>query len=180
MTAALHQLIDHLGLRPNNGAVEHAIAALEKDLQYEIEPRFRAVLKATDGLNIDALDAEILSVEAIHEIWRTQQRGERWQQIIGPWKYEVPVVDTHNSDYFTVTCRPPLAPRIIHAPHDDGSRLMFRDIDGLFRWLVESARSGVSSYESNGDFDDACVRTPMRAICCASRRQLMEVIETSM
>lgn len=173
MTDALQCLIDQFNLSSNRGASDTTLAALERDLGYGIDPGFRAVLTATDGLDIPPLDAEILSVSAIHDIWRATERGERWQLIIGGWRGEIPVLDTHDSDYFTVACRPPLAPRVIHAPHDDGARLLFRDVSGLFRWLTRSGQANPNSERNPvGDFDDA---EPRNADDLAAARELLSV-----
>ena len=60
------------------------------------------------------------------------------------WNYQlrergfVPLLDDHQSNYVAVIVLPPLAFRVAHLPHDDGSRLLYRDVDTWLSGLLEA------------------------------------------
>jgi hypothetical protein len=97
-------------------------------------------------LNADMLGpTEILQLVAI----------EDWGSVLLKRGF-VPVLDDQQSNYLAVVVRPPLAPRVIHMPHDDGPRLLYRNINGLAKALLEALESGALAdsffYETQGDY----------------------------
>ncbi len=54
----------------------------------------------------------------------------------------VPVLDDHQSNYLAVIVHAPLAYRVVYLPHDDGSRLLYRDLHGFAKALLEKKVSG--------------------------------------
>ena len=47
----------------------------------------------------------------------------------------MPLTDTEDSDTFAICCNGPLKGYIVHLPHDDSSRLMFRSLDSFLNAL---------------------------------------------
>ena len=50
----------------------------------------------------------------------------------------LPVFDDHQSNYVAVLVGGPLAFRVAYLPHDEGSRLLYRDIDSFLQALIEA------------------------------------------
>jgi len=60
--------------------------------------------------------------------------------------------------------REPLAFRVAHVPHDDGSRLVYRELEGCARALLEALAAGESAdmffHDTDGDYAADAPRTP--------------------
>jgi hypothetical protein len=107
----------------------------------DLARRFEAVLPvslialwgATDGLSLESLDAHILGpTEVIRMIDK-----ESWPPGLVDQGF-LPLLDDHQSNYVTVCVREPLAFRVVHLPHDDESRLLYRDVDSFIHALIEA------------------------------------------
>ncbi len=86
---------------------------------------------ATDGVNLDSLDAHILGpTEVILTI-----DEQAWPPGLVDQGF-LPVLDDHQSNYLAVLVRGPLAFRVAYLPHDDGSRLLYRDVASLLQALI--------------------------------------------
>ncbi|HTU18253.1 MAG TPA: hypothetical protein VMG10_09370 [Gemmataceae bacterium] len=76
----------------------------------------------------------------------------------------VPILDDHQSNYLAVTVRAPLAFRIVHLPHDDESRLLYRDLDSFAKAMLMALDAGESAdsffRETQGDYSPDAPRSP--------------------
>jgi hypothetical protein len=106
--------------------------------------------RATDGVALGPFNAHIPGPSEITGF------------LDGPWGGElvergfVPVLDDHESNYLGVIVRPPLAFRVAHLPHDDASRLVYRDFIGFLTALIEAFDAGESVdcfvHDAQGDY----------------------------
>lgn len=75
----------------------------------------------------------------------------------------IPVLDDHQSNYLVLIVRAPLAFRIAHLPHDDESRLLYRDLDSFVRDLLSaldaSEPADLFFHETQGDYPPDAPRT---------------------
>jgi hypothetical protein len=75
----------------------------------------------------------------------------------------LPILDDHESNYLAICVRSPLAHRVVHLPHDDGPRLIYRDAASSFQQLLEHAERGETPdtylFESPGDYPPDGSRT---------------------
>ena len=88
---------------------------------------------ATDGVNLDSLDAHILGPTEVilmidERVWPPELVDQGF----------LPVLDDHQSNYLAVLVRGSLAFRVAYLPHDDGGRLIYRDIASFLRALIEA------------------------------------------
>jgi hypothetical protein len=68
----------------------------------------------------------------------------------------VPVLDDHQSNYLAVIVHAPLAYRVAHLPHDDGSRMLYRGLNDFAKALLHALDAGESAdlffHETQGDY----------------------------
>ena len=68
----------------------------------------------------------------------------------------VPVLDDHQSNYLVAIVHPLLAYRVAHLPHDDGSRLLYRDLNAFAKGLLDALDAGEFAdmffHETQGDY----------------------------
>ena len=107
----------------------------------ELAGRFGAVLPAflielwvaTDGVAFDSLDAHLLGPSEV--ILMIEEQA--WLPGLVAQGF-LPVFDDHQSNYVAVLVGGPLAFRVAYLPHDEGSRLLYRDIDSFLQALIEA------------------------------------------
>jgi hypothetical protein len=132
----------------------------------DLAGRFGAVLPAslielwcaTDGVALDSLNAHILGPAEVilmvdEQVWPPGLVDQGF----------LPVLDDHQSNYLAVLVREPLAFRVAHLPHDDGSRLLYRDVDSFLRALLKALEQDESAdlffHDTNGDYPPDAPRT---------------------
>jgi hypothetical protein len=147
--------VDQLLARNDVGVGEPAPRAYVEDLVErfgaELPPPLIELWGATDGVALESLDAHILGPTEV--ILLIDEHA--WPQgLVG--QGFLPVLDDHQSNYLAVIVREPLAFRVAHLPHDDGSRLLYRDVDSFIRALLEALDQGESAdlffHDARGDY----------------------------
>jgi hypothetical protein len=73
------------------------------------------------------------------------------------------VLDDHQSNYLAAIVRKPLAFRVARLPHDDGGRLLYRDVDSFICALLEALdrdeSADLSFHDTQGDYPADSPRT---------------------
>jgi len=68
----------------------------------------------------------------------------------------VPLLNDHQSNYLAVMVQAPLPHRVVHVPHDNGTRMLYRDLNGFARGMLEALGAGKSAdlflHETKGDY----------------------------
>lgn len=95
------------------------------------------------GLQLDALDAHIPGPAEVLQVVAEDayDHGLLKQGL-------VPILDDHQSNLLAVVVRDPLAFRVIHVPHDDGTRLIYRDMETYLSELVRVLTQGNATADS--------------------------------
>jgi hypothetical protein len=107
--------------------------------------------RASDGVTLEGLGAHLLGPSEIRQLLAD-----------GAWSEELvergflPVLDDRESNYLAVIVRDPLAFRVAHVPHDDGSRLLYRDFESCVADLLRATDRGESAdlylHDADGDY----------------------------
>lgn len=159
MADFIAQLLRRAKVGKADSASQSKIDALAERLGVTFPKSLLQLWRASDSIPLDALDAHLLGPAEIlllleENTWPPQlvERGC------------VPLLDDHQSNYLAVMVRPPLAFRIAHLLHDDSSRLLYRNVDGFARGLLEALDSGDSAdsffRETQGDYPPDAPRPP--------------------
>jgi hypothetical protein len=126
------------------------IEAIISGIRSPIPPPLLKLWRAAEGVQLDSIDAELLSLAAAVEM----------APVLGPEVLGfLPVLDTHQSNYVGVMIREPLAPRVGYMPHDDGPEglmLRYRDVDKFLQALLTALDRGENAdlyfYDQAGDY----------------------------
>lgn len=121
-------------------ATMEELTALEAELGYPLPAQVRKLYQTTNGLVLNTKNRfhlpRIMTVGEIREFLR--KSSDRWDN-----RY-LPLTENNTSNYFCVRCDELMAGYVIYAPHDDGPKVCFRDIN----MFLEATRQ----YYSNGFF----------------------------
>ena len=113
---------------------------------------------ASDGVALESLDAHILGPT---EVILLIDEGAWPEGLVG--RGYLPVLDDHQSNYIAAIVRGPLAFRVAHLPHDDGGRLLYRDVDSFLLAMLEALDRGESAdlffHDTQGDYPADAPRT---------------------
>jgi hypothetical protein len=131
---------------PDSAAIEAALSRVRS----RIPELLLKLWRAADGVQLDSIDAELVSLEAALEM----------APVMGPEELGfLPLLDTHQSNYVGVMIREPLAPRVGYMPHDDGPEgmmLRYRDVDRFLQALMTALDRGKNAdlyfYNEEGDY----------------------------
>jgi hypothetical protein len=107
--------------------------------------------RASDGVTLELLDVHLLGPSEVRQLLAD-----------GTWNEELvergflPVLDDHQSNYLVVVVRDPLAFRVAYVPHDDGSRLLYRDFEScaadLLRAMDREDSADLYLHNARGDY----------------------------
>ena len=107
--------------------------------------------RASDGLLLESLNARLLGPTEVNQLLAE----DAWTDELVARGF-VPILDDHQSNYLVVIVRDPLAFRVAHLPHDDGSRLIYRDFEScvadLLRAMDSDDTADMYLYEAQGDY----------------------------
>jgi len=113
------------------------------------EPLLR--IWSAGDLTLETLDAH---VPGAGEVLQLVERGGWPGELLA--RGLVPVLNDHQSNYLAVIVRSPLAFRVVHVPHDNGTRMLYRDLKGYAQGMLEALGAGKSAdlflHETNGDY----------------------------
>lgn len=127
------------------------ITAVSRKLDAPLPDALVMIWRASGGLTIEPLDAHIPGPTEVLQLFA----GDAWDQQLVP-RGLVPVLDDHQSNYLAVCVHTPLAFRVLHLPHDDGARVLYRDFESCLRSLLKAADAGETAdiflYETDGDY----------------------------
>ena len=155
MSDSIDKLLTHPQVAKGGPASESAIS--------EILERFGGVLptpllklwRAGEGVHLDTLHAHIPGPTEVIEILDCGMWNILFKRGCIPLLYD------HESNFLALFAHPPLAFRIAYVPHDDGSRLIYRNLtsfaDALLG-LLDSGGSADDFYKAAGDYPPATSR----------------------
>lgn len=148
----LTQLLSLDGVRAAAPASEETLVEISRALGASLPDVIVRLWRTTDGLALEPLDAHILGArEALGLITETD-----WRNALTPRGF-LPIVDDHQANYCAVVVKEPLACRVAHVPHDDATRLLYRDFDACVGAIIDGMNGDESLdgllYRTDGDFD---------------------------
>jgi hypothetical protein len=140
MVDFIDQLLSRAEVRLGSPASPSSIDALGERFGAAIPGPLDRLWRAGETIALKTLDAHIASPT---EILQWTNNGSWGEQLI---EYGfVPILDDHQSNYLAVIVRPPLAFRVVRLPHDDESRLLYRDLDSFAKALLMALDAGESA-----------------------------------
>jgi hypothetical protein len=152
--SVLEELRSLEGVRANAGASDAALSAVSEFFGVALPDDLLRLWRRSNGLVIEAADAEILGSDAILDFMASAPFAEKLREL--GW---LPLIDEHTSNYLCLALKPPLAPRMVELPHDDGPLLKYQDLEAGLRALLASVQAGVTfdlyRHEADDDFTDA-------------------------
>jgi len=158
MTGFVDQLLQHPDVVHGDPASRSTIDALAVKYGATFPEPLLKIWSAGD-LTLETLDAHILGAD---EVLRLVEK-EHWPRALTARGF-VPLLNDHQANYLAVLVREPLAFRVAHVPHDDGSRLVYRELEGCARALLEALAAGESAdmffHDTDGDYTADAPRTP--------------------
>jgi hypothetical protein len=158
MTGYVDQLLQHPDVVHGDPASRSTIDALAMKYGAKFPEPLLKIWSAGD-LTLETLDAHILGAD---EVLRLVEK-EHWPRALTARGF-VPLLNDHQANYLAVLVREPLAFRVAHVPHDDGSRLVYRELEGCARALLEALAAGESAdmffHDTDGDYTADAPRTP--------------------
>jgi len=158
MTGFVDQLLQHPDVVHGDPASRSTIDALAMKYGATFPEPLLKIWSAGD-LTLETLDAHILGAD---EVLRLVEK-EHWPRALTARGF-VPLLIDHQANYLAVLVREPLAFRVAHVPHDDGSRLVYRELEGCARALLEALAAGESAdmffHDTDGDYAADAPRTP--------------------
>jgi len=158
MTGFVDQLLQHPDVVHGDPASRSTIDALAMKYGATFPEPLLKIWSAGD-LTLETLDAHILGAD---EVLRLVEK-EHWPRALTARGF-VPLLNDHQANYLAVLVREPLAFRVAHVPHDDGSRLVYRELEGCARALLEALAAGESAdmffHDTDGDYAADAPRTP--------------------
>jgi hypothetical protein len=107
--------------------------------------------RTSDGVTLASLDAHLLGPAEVRQLLADGKwDGDLVERAL------VPVLDDHQSNYLAVAVRGPLAFRVVHLPHDDGSRLLYRDFESCLADLLRATDGDDTAdtylHDAQGDY----------------------------
>ena len=131
------------------------VARLAGIMADPVPHRLAATWAVTGGAVFDRAGVAVVGPSYLLD-WHTDS-AETLAEFLGRgW---VPVVYDGESNYLAVVARGPFAGRVAHVPHDDGPRLMYRDLDGCFADVGRVVRGHAGAkllvdhlYDTAGDY----------------------------
>jgi len=158
MTGFVDQLLQHPDVVHGDPASRSTIDALAMKYGATFPEPLLKIWSAGD-LTLETLDAHILGAD---EVLRLVEK-EHWPRALKARGF-VPLLNDHQANYLAVLVREPLAFRVAHVPHDDGSRLVYRELESCARALLEALAAGESAdmffHDTDGDYTADAPRTP--------------------
>jgi hypothetical protein len=128
--------------------------------RYDIElPRaLRSFWKQSDGLETSRFfHGHILGATEIDELLH---QGDLMRGFVRAGF--VPIFHDHESNYLMLIVKRPMSPRIAYVPHDDGSQLLYANLDSMAIAISDAMDSGKSAdvfYGIPGDYRQNGLRT---------------------
>jgi hypothetical protein len=133
-----------IGLRTPASQAE--IVAIEKHYGATLPEPLVKFWRMSGGVELSTLHADIPGPTEIREV---EGPGAQWLVYRG----FLPIFDDHESNYLAVLVRQPLAFRVSYLPHDDGSRLIYRDLDGFAHAVINALDRGKAEFHKvEGDY----------------------------
>jgi hypothetical protein len=150
MSNVVEELLAHEAVTTGDPAPRADIDAVSRQLDAPLPDLLIQLWRRSDGIVLEPVDchvpgpSEVLQALEENAWFDLSQRGL------------LPILDDHQSNVLAVFVRGPRAFRVAHLPHDDGSRLIYRDVESSFRALIDCANHGDSAdsyfYEAQGDY----------------------------
>ncbi len=151
MRDVIDELLAREDVTPTDPASRNDINAVGKEIDAPIPESLTKLWRVSDGVTLDSLDARIPGPAEVLQILTEDEWDNRWAQ-----SGLLPVLDDNQSNYLGVFVRGARAFRVAHLPHDDGSRLLYRDFESCAAVLIEAAERGdtadVFFFETKGDY----------------------------
>jgi len=155
MQDVIDELLGRSDVARSNPASQEAIRAVARRCDAPLPEALVKLWLVSDGVEMDSLDASVLGPTQVLA----------WLDTIPSFAERglVPVLDDHQSNCLAVCVQGPLAFRVLHLPHDDGARVLYRDVESCVRSLVEATGLCTSAdlflSETEGDYAPEGPRT---------------------
>lgn len=151
MGDVIDELLGRDDVTTSDPASRADINAAARQLDAPLPESLVKLWRASDGITIDPLDAHVPGPTEVVQLLA----DDAWDQQLVE-RGLVPVLDDHQSNYLAVCVRDPLAFRVLHLPHDDGARVLYRDFESCIEALIRAADAGETAdlflFESEGDY----------------------------
>jgi hypothetical protein len=151
MGDVIDELLARDDIGTNGPAARSEIDAVSRYFDAPLPELLVKLWRASDGVTLEQLDAHLLGPSEVRQLLAD-----------GAWNEELvergflPVLDDHQSNYLVVIVRDPLAFRVAHVPHDDGSRLLYRDFESCIADLLRAMDGEDSAdlylHDAQGDY----------------------------
>ena len=159
MTVIIEELLKHAQEGAGNPSSTSEIEEIERRFGGPVPDSLKKLWQYRQPLSFPKVDAHVLSPAEIISLI---------ERLYGPspviTRGFLPVLDDHQSNYVALCMRKPLEPRIVYIPHDDGSRLLYRNFDGLVSGLISAIKkrrlTDIFFNETAGDYPVQGERTP--------------------
>jgi hypothetical protein len=150
MSDVLEQLLAHEAATTSDPASRSDIDAVARRIDAPLPELLAQRWRRSDGVAMQPLDCLVLGPSAVLQLLD----NDAWFDLSK--RGLLPIVDDHQSNLLAVFTRGPRAFRVAHLAHDDDDRLLYRDVEGCFRGLLECADQGSDAasffYETQGDY----------------------------
>ena len=150
MADFVEQFLKHADVVRGDAAAASTIEALAARYRATFPEPLLRIWGAGD-LWLETLDAH---VPGANEILQLVEKGGWPAELLA--RGLVPVLNDHQSNYLAVMVRSPLAFRVVHVPHDNGTRMLYRDLDGFAKGMLEALGAGKSAdvflHATQGDY----------------------------
>lgn len=152
MSNVVEELLARDAVTTSDPSSQADIDAVSRRFAAPIPESLIQLWKRSDGIALEALDchvpgpSEVLQIVEVNGWFDFSQRGL------------LPILDDHQSNVLAVFLQGPRAFRVALIPHDDGSRLIYRDVESCFRSLAlidakdEDDSASCYFHEAQGDY----------------------------
>jgi hypothetical protein len=130
MTDFVDELLARCAVSHREGSSRSTVEALEAHFGATFPEPLLRMWSVGENIQLEIINAHIPGPTEILEMIDDGP---------GEWLTEhgyVPVLNDHESNYLMTAVKPPLAYRVIHMPHDDDRRFLYRDLNGFANALI--------------------------------------------
>lgn len=150
MSSVVDELLTHVAVTTGDPASRADIEAVSHQLGAPLPELLLQLWRKSDGVALKPVDCHVPGPSELLHILKENVWFDLSQRGL------LPILDDHQSNFLAVFLRGPRTFRVAFLPHDDGSRLIHRNVESSFRALIHCANEGVSadSYfrEAQGDY----------------------------
>jgi hypothetical protein len=152
----IQKVLNHSDTTKTNAATEEAIQALAARFKKPLPDKLLELWRNSDGVTFKKFYGKLLGPAEIVKILDLKHLNLQEAGLL-------PLLYDNQSNYVMLCMSEPLAPRVMYTPHDDGPRLLYRDVEAFIKNLLialDGAEDADSHYrELQGDYERTKPRT---------------------